>query len=333
MPVSPSKKRSTSKNGSSGTAVELLPICFFGVVAGLAGLSYCWKLAAGIWPVNPQIANIIGVLSLLLFFLLGYTYFRKLQRHPDIYRAAFNDPESTHYFGILPICVLFLSGIFYPGWPRTAEVFWIAGASLVVLFAIRVSVRWANRAHRSIQTVPAYIIPVINLLDVTSTGAGWPLPWINTVCIVFFVIGLVSSLVLATLSIRRFYTHPLAKGQLEPSLLMLSGLFALVFLAYDSLRGKQDLFTTLFFASGVGLLLFFAGKYVYMLHRIPFTLTYWAITSPLIVLTVASFKYAARCPYRLIWSMPLFFLTISTLVLTILLLKTGYRLLGRPFIL
>jgi tellurite resistance protein len=319
-----------SKKSLSDTAVELLPICFFGVVAGLAGLAYCWRLAAAIWPVYPQIADTIGGLSLLLFFLLGYTYIQKLQRHPDIYRAAFNDPESAHYFGILPICVLFLSGIFYPRWLLTAEVLWILGTFLVILFAIRVVVRWTKTKHHSIQTAAAYIIPVVNLLDVTSTGTGLPFPWTKIVCITFFIIGLLSSLALVVVTIRRFYTHPLATGEIEPSLLMLSGLFALVFLAYDSLRGAQDLFTTLFFAAGVGLSLFFAGKFIYVLHRIPFTLTYWAITSPLIVLTVACFKYAARCPYRIIWCMPISFLTLSTLVLSILLLKTGYRLFAKP---
>ncbi|MCX5545280.1 hypothetical protein M3A49_38555 [Paraburkholderia sp. CNPSo 3076] len=80
----------------------------FGSVMGLAGLSSAWRLAHRMYGMPLWIAQLIGVLAVLAFLMIGFGYAMKWVTGPDAVKAEFNHPIAGNLFGTLFISLLLL---------------------------------------------------------------------------------------------------------------------------------------------------------------------------------------------------------------------------------
>src|ERR1700742_2965209 len=103
-----------SSDNRPPSLLSILPVCTFGIVASISGLSYSWKMAAAHWrlPILPFV--IVDGLSLILFIALTAFFVFQFSSQSDLLDAAIKSPPSPHYFIMFPLTMLFLSGIFWP---------------------------------------------------------------------------------------------------------------------------------------------------------------------------------------------------------------------------
>jgi hypothetical protein len=112
----------------------------------------------------------------------------------------------------------------------------------------------------------------------------------------FFSAGLVFWIVLLTLVMNRLIFHDPLPARLLPTLVILIAPPAVAFLAYTRLTGDIDAFARILLNSGYVFAAIVAtqiGKFM----RLPFALSWWALSFPVAALTIASFLL--RTPDRL----------------------------------
>jgi tellurite resistance protein len=226
---------------------------------------------------------------------------------------------------------LLVPGIILPYSVNAAVIIWSSGAVLMFLFSFFVFRKWLDNQQEPGSAMPAWIIPIVGTLDVPIVGYRLPIPGIHEICLVFFGIGLVFSLLLMTIIISRLLFQPQLPEALQPTLLILIGPFALAFSGYQSLTGLQDIAASVFFYFDLFLLLIFGSKIFLLAVCCPFRVTWWAVSFPLVALTIAAFRYASHKPGVIFQIIPGAMLVISTLVITYLFLQTLYKIITGRF--
>jgi tellurite resistance protein len=149
--------------------LDYLPVGFFGSVMGLTGLSVSWRLAyAGhggpVWV--SCVAPAIGVLAVMTFVALLAGYAVKLLTALEAVKAEFNHPIGGNLFGTISISMLLLPIVLAPYSLILAQALWGLGAVTVILFAWFIVSRWMSERQQAAHATPAWIIPVVGLLDV-----------------------------------------------------------------------------------------------------------------------------------------------------------------------
>lgn len=148
-----------------------LPIPFFAMVMGLAGLSLAWSKARHVngWQFDLGLA--FGGLAGLAFVLLALGYTLKLLRYREMVLQELAHPVRLNFFPTLSISLLLLSAVCLPVLPRFAEVLWIIGTSLHLLLTLYVVNSWMQRETFQIQHMnPAWFIPAVGNVIVPIAG-------------------------------------------------------------------------------------------------------------------------------------------------------------------
>lgn len=301
---------------------QFLPVSLFGGIMGLTGLSFAWKLAGHMWGAPDGISQVIGVISIVLFIVLGAAYFIKLRRYPQLVKAEFDHPVSISFFGTVIICLLLIPGILRQYNLALAEWIWGTGAVLMFLFAWKVLRKWLDNRQDPGNALPVWIIPIVGTLDVPIVGAQLPIPGIHEICLLFYGIGILFAIVLFTMIVSRlFFQGPLPEA-IQPTLLILVGPFALAFNGYEALTGHQDMMASIFFYFGLFLLLLTGSKIFLLPKCCPFRVTWWAVSFPLAAITIAAFHYAELNNAWVFKAIAGILLTFSTSIILYLLVQT-----------
>ena len=262
------------------------PISFFGMTMGLFGLALA--LHAGGFA---SASGIAGWVAIAVLCGLGALYALKVLRHRDAVAEEWRHPVRLAFFPAVSISLLLCAALLRDGAPAAANAIWILGAlSQAVLTLVVVNAWISHRAFGPAQMSPAWFIPAVG--NVIAPLAGVPLGH-GEISWYFFSVGLVFWLVLLTLVFNRLVFHEPLPGKLRPTLVILIAPPAVAFLAWLQLNGGVvDAAARLFFNAA----LFFAALVaiqVPALLRLPFALSFWALSFPLAALTTASFRYAA----------------------------------------
>ncbi|MEO7489197.1 MAG: SLAC1 anion channel family protein, partial [Ferruginibacter sp.] len=277
--------------------------------------------------------NIFGVIAIVFFLLLTFAYLFKLWKYPLAVKAEFNHPVSISFFGTFIISLLLLPGFIYPYFSKVAILVWIVGAVLMFVFAWVVLRKWFGQQQDPANALPAWIIPVVGTLDVPIVGSQFPIPGIHEICLAFFGIGIVFTIILVTLILSRLLFHPPLPEAVQPTLLILIGPFALACSSYELLTGVQDMTASIFYYFGLFLLLLFGTKVLLISKCCPFRVTWWAVSFPLVAITIASFRYASHKQSFAFQIIPALLLIVSTATILFLLIQTFYRLFSKKLFL
>ncbi|NEU12884.1 hypothetical protein G3T14_12150 [Methylobacterium sp. BTF04] len=160
---------------------DYLPVSLFGAVMGLMGLSAGWRLASARYGLPVLIADGIGWTALVAFIALALAYGLKAVTGWQVVVAEYRHPIAGNLFGTILISLLLLPLFLQKLSPYLADAVWILGAAGMVLFAFLIVGRWMGSRHELAHATPAWIVPVVGLLDVPLAAPALGLPHTQTV--------------------------------------------------------------------------------------------------------------------------------------------------------
>ena len=300
--------------------LEHFPVTFFAVGMGMLGFTLAIHAAEKAFGLGNAVSNLVLALSALLFALVTGIYMLKALRFPDAVTTEWHHPVRIAFFPAISISLLLLSTALLPEWPAIAAGVWMIGTLVQGILALAVIGSWiGHRAFLTGHLTPAWFIPAVG--NVIVPIAGVQLGWVETSWL-FFSGGLIFWIVLLTLVFNRLMFHDPMPSKMVPTLMILVAPPAVGFVAWMQLNGGSvDPFGHFLLSAAyvfAALVATQAGKML----RMPFALSWWALSFPIAALAIASFTQANAAdsqPHRLIG---LGLLCLLTLVIALLILRT-----------
>ena len=302
--------------------LEALPVGLFASVMGLTGLSVAWNLAHARYGSPALIADVIGWSAMAIFVAVALGYAVKAAIAPQAVAAEFRHPIAGNLFGtplisllLLPIPLAAISLVL-------AQILWVLGALGMTVFAWLIVTRWMSERQQPAHATPAWIVPVVGLLDVPLALPGLGLPPLHGVMVFGLAVGLFFAVPLFTLIVSRLLFEAPLPAALQPSLLILVAPFAVGFSTYVATTGAIDLFAEALYALALFILAVLLPKLAKFGWTCPFRVAWWAVSFPLAAAAVAALRVAAAGPGWVTDSVALALLALATLVILWLLVRT-----------
>ncbi len=311
-----------SQRDGATRPLEYLPVALFGSVMGLSGLSVAWRLAAGRYAAPDWVANAIAVLAVLAFAAVGTAYLVKAVAAPDAVRAEFHHPIAGNLFGTMIISLLLLPIVLAPVALRLARGMWIVGVVLMLGFAWLIIDRWMGNRQQVEQATPAWIVPVVGLLDVPLALPGLGLPPLHELMVACVAIGLFFAVPLFTMIFTRLLFETPLPDALQPTLLILVAPFAVGFSAYVATTGSVDIFAEALYALTLFILTVLLGRLRMLGRCCPFRVSWWAVSFPLAAAAATAVRFADARPGLFTDIVALAVLGLASMVITGLLVRT-----------
>ncbi len=315
----------TAQAAPARSRFEYLPVGLFGSVMGLTGLSAAWRLALAGHTVpawTAAIAPAIGIVAMTAFLTLGAAYALKLLTAFEAVRAEFRHPIAGNLFGTVLISLLLLPMIVAPFGLALARALWGAGAVGMILFAWFIVSRWMSDRQQIAHATPAWIVPVVGLLDVPLALPGLDLPNFHALAIFAVAVGLFFAVPLFTLIFSRILFEPPLPDPLKPTLLILVAPFAVGYSCYSIAAGPSDLFAQALYMLTLFLLAVLLGQLRNLPLCCPFRVSWWAVSFPLAASAIAALRYAATQQSLITNLIAWLLLALATLVILGLLFRT-----------
>jgi tellurite resistance protein len=278
--------QTSNETPDTSSRLAHFPVAFFSAVMGLMGTSLAVE-AAGFKAAGHAIA----LFAALVFSTQALLYAIKAIRHPAAVAAEWNHPVKLAFFPAISISLLLAAIALRGTLPEFAAILWMIGAVGQGVLTLAIVTSWIS--HRGFgvgQMSPAWFIPAVG--NVIAPIAGIPLGFVDPSWY-FFAIGILFWIVLLTLVFNRLVFHDPLPGKLRPTLTILIAPPAVAFLAWLQLNGGSlDALARVLYNLG----LFFTALVLIQargLLRLPFALSFWALSFPIAAMTIASFRYAA----------------------------------------
>jgi tellurite resistance protein len=305
----------TAARPATTTTLAWLPVGLFGAVMGLTGLSLAWRLAHRSFGAPAAIGQGIGALALITFVVLTVAYGIKAVAGFHTVRAEFAHPVAGNLFGTPLISLLLLPLLLADISLPLARLSWVMGAAGMTLFAWTIVMRWLSVRHTPAQVAPAWIVPVVGMLDIPVAAPVLQWDGLHGVMVFGLAVGLFFALPLLSMLLARLVTEEALPAALQPSLLILLAPFAVGFSAYLATFGRVDAF-----AQGLVMIMLFLlpvllGRLVHLPVCSPFRVSWWAGSFPLAAAAVAVLRYAGVADSRVVDAIAFAVLGVATVVI------------------
>lgn len=269
--------------------LEHYPITFFATVMGMLGLTLALHAGERALGMDPLASHIALALSVALLVAVAIGYAMKAATHWEAVKWEWHHPVRLSFFPTISISILLLAIATASEWPAIATPLWIVGTVLQgVLMLVVVSSWIGHKPYQHMALNPAWFIPAVGNVVVPVAGAQLGFTEVSWL---FFSAGLIFWIVLLTLVINRLTFHDPLPGRLQPTLVILMAPPAVAFIAYVRLTGQLDPFGHILVNLGYVFAAIVATQLTKIL-RLPFALSFWALSFPLAALTISSFVYA-----------------------------------------
>jgi len=302
--------------------INYLPVGLFGAVMGLTGLSVAWRLAYVRYAVSPWIANFLAVTAVFAFLAMSIAYLVKCITAPESVKAEFSHPIAGNMFGTIFVSMLLLPIVVAPVNVLIARAMWSIGAIGIVGFAWLVATRWLRVLQNRIDVTPAWIIPVVGLLDIPLAVPRLGLNFLHGVMVFGLGVGLFFATPLFTLIFQRQLFEPPMPDALKPSALILVAPSAVGFSSYVATAGHPDLFAESLYAVTLFLLAVLLGHLRHLPACCPFRVSWWAVSFPLAACAIAGLRFATFHSGLAVNGLALALLGLVTLIIGWLLVRT-----------
>jgi tellurite resistance protein len=270
----------------------ILPAAFFGVVLGVGGLGYAWRLAHGVWRAAASMGEALMALAaclwagLMVLFILKWIFAR------DEAIAEAQHPVQCCFIGLAGVSTMVISGAVLPYSRLASEILFILGAAFTLAFALwRTGRLWqGERDHAA--TTPVLYLPTVAGGFVMAAGAaalGYP-DWGQLA----FGGALFSWLAIESVLLHRLYTATTLAPALRPTLGIQLAPPLVGTLAYLNVGGgAPDLVAHALFGYGLlqALLLL---RLLPWIMRQPFSMSYWSFTFGVTALASAPLRMIER---------------------------------------
>ena len=269
--------------------LEHFHVTFFAIVMGLAGLSLAFHAGEAALGLPAILSDIAYYVSIAVFVVIVLFYAAKALRHRAAVAAEWGHPVKLAFFPAISISLLLLATSSLGRADAAAEILWLLGAGLQAVLTIAVVTGWiGTRSFLHGHLSPAWFIPAVGNVIVPIAGVqlGYEaLSWY------FMSVGLVFWIVLLTLVFNRLVFHDPLPGRLQPTLVILIAPPAVGFVAWVRLMGEVDAFATILLNAAYFFTLLVAVQ-LPRIVRLPFALSFWALSFPFAAVTIASFVQA-----------------------------------------
>lgn len=302
--------------------LEYLPVGLFGSVMGLTGLSVAWRLAHARYGAPVVVADVVGAVAVMAFVVVGIGYAVKAATAPDAVRAEFHHPIAGNLFGTILISLLLLPIVLAPVALRVAQAMWTVGAVGMVVFAWLIVTRWMSDRQQVAHATPAWIIPVVGLLDIPLALPTLGLPSMHGLMVFALAVGLFFAVPLFTLIVSRLIFDAPMPDALLPSLLILIAPFAVGYSTYVLTVGHPDLFADALYMLTLFMLAVLLGRLRKLRSCCPFRVAWWAVSFPLAASAIAGLRFAAAEPGLVTDAIAIALLALATIAIGGLLVRT-----------
>jgi tellurite resistance protein len=306
----------------SSRRLDYLPIGLFGSTMGLTGLSVAWKLAHTLFGLPLWVSEWIGAVSIVAFVALLIAYSVKVISAPDKVLMEYRHPIAGNLFGTFLISILLLPIVIAPANLLIARLLWSVGAAGMVLFAWTIVSRWMSDRQQTAHATPAWIVPVVGLLDVPLALPSLGLPPLPGVMILSLAVGLFFAVPLFTLIFSRLIFEAPMPDALQPSLLILVAPFSVGFSSYVVTVGQIDLFAQSLYFLMLFVLSVLLGRLKVLRQCCPFRVSWWAVSFPLAASAVSALRFAAFNPNWFTIGVAWVLLVLGTITIAGLLIRT-----------
>ncbi len=306
----------------SRSRLDYIPVGLFGSVMGLTGLAIAWQLAQQRWGLPGWPSMALTAIATAVFVSLCIAYATKGLTAPEAVRAEWKHPVASSLFGTILISLLVLPIVLAPFGLLVARILWILGASGMVLFAWHMVSRWMSDRQQVAHATPAWIVPVVGLLDVPLALPVLGLPDLHGLAVFCLAVGLFFAIPLFTIILSRLLFEPPMPDALKPSLLILVAPFAVGTSTYSVTTGSNDLFAEALYALSLFILAVLLGQMRYLARCCPFRVSWWAVSFPLAAAAIASLRFASANPGWFTNTMAVGLLVLVTLSILGLLVRT-----------
>nr|WP_321984301.1 SLAC1 anion channel family protein [uncultured Lichenicoccus sp.] len=308
--------------GPGRPMLEYLPVGLFGSVMGLTGLSVAWDLARSQYGAPTWIAPAVGALAVLAFVLMLVGYGVKLVTAPAAVGREFHHPIAGSLFGTILISLLLLPIVLAPFALRLAQILWAIGAVGMVLFAWLIVSRWMSDRQQVAHATPAWIIPLVGMLDIPLALPVLGLPPMHGLMVLALAVGLFFAVPLFTLIFSRLLFEPPLPDALKPTLLILVAPFAVGSSAYAVTARQTDLFAEALYMLTLFVLAVLVGQLRNLPLCCPFRVSWWAVSFPLAASSISALRFAGAEPGVITDSIAFALLALATVIIGTLLART-----------
>ncbi|HBS50347.1 MAG TPA: C4-dicarboxylate ABC transporter [Rhodobacteraceae bacterium] len=266
-------------------------VTFFATVMGLAGLTLALHRAEGAMGTGHVASGAALAVTVLAFAAIALVYALKARAHPQAVAAEWHHPVKLAFFPAISISLLLIGTAARPVAPEAARLVWLLGVAAQGALTLAVISGWiGRRPFQPMHVSPAWFIPAVGNVVVPVAGVSFGFVELNWL---FFSTGLIFWLVLLTLVMNRLIFHDPLPARLLPTLVILIAPPAVSFLAWLQLNGGVlDPFARLLYYAALGFAAIVAVQAAGF-AKLPFALSWWALSFPVAALTLASFAYAA----------------------------------------
>lgn len=300
-----------------------LPVSLFGVVMAFCGLSGAWRSAEKTFAWNAMISTVIGLLAITLFILLSAAYSLKLMTDFEAVKKEWHNPIVINFFATIPISLLLLPTVLIKYNPQLAYALWGVGAVLMVWFAWYMVSRWLSVKQELEHVTPAWILPVVGIINVPVFSNMTHLPWYDDIAIATIAIGLFFAIPLITIIMHRLFLHEPLPYNMRPTLMIMLAPFAVGYNSYTSTFGS-DVLSHIIFSLAVFLFAVLVQQIAYFRHMCAFRMAWWGVSFPLAAFAAASMRIATDYSSPFAYLFAVLVLLFVTIVLFLFLLRSLY---------
>lgn len=308
------------QNQRSIGSIKFLPVNLFAAVMGISGLSLALRQATHLFHISTILADISGIIAVILFIVLGIGYIAKSMLYPHKVKAEFMHPVIGNFYGTIPVALLLLSTVLGVYSAQLGQVIWIIATVLAIALCFVFVTRLFNGNFEPMNKVPASLVPVVGTLDISVAGGTMPFPWAHEINLMSFAVGGFVALVFFTLIFSRLIHHAPMPVGLTPSMIIMIAPFEVGFLGYTNIEHRIDSFASVLFY--FGLFLFVVLFFKVFRKSNPFGASWWGVSFPMAALSNAALKYAHFVDSWLLIDISAIILIILSLVVIVLFIRT-----------
>jgi tellurite resistance protein len=254
-----------------------IPLNFFGMPFGLAGLGEAWTVLAGYHRASIAVAEIILATSAVVWLVVVVAYLRHLASDRGVIARDLLDPIAAPFASLALITPMLLASEgLYPHAATAGRVITDVFLVLMVVLAGWFTGQWIYRPVDLDRFHPGYFLPSVAGGLVASASAA--VIGQRRLAEVMFGFGVMSWLVLGSIILGRLLFRPMLPPALQPTLAIEVAPAAVASLAWLEMHGGQLDAVTAFLA-GYGLLMVVAQlRLLPVYRRLSFMASTWAFT-------------------------------------------------------